>query len=246
MSTSVLNVATILGQDQNDNTSIFWNLSREISQLITIWTLQLSNLVRPNQPWDKRVPFLLIVLPSTGSTAKILETKMCAFVCTEKGLFRARYCVQQLKLCDKKSSRLTSNCVTLIGECHDPKGISCAKLLLTSIVLWKCYAFEPQERSITHATKCDKGNTNFTTKHSQFHCFSFQDKMLLPYFTTYQQHFDYQVKEVAAKLRASEPERFVSLVDHLRSVSCTALDFQKADMMLKVLFLLTFKQWTTR
>lgn len=66
--------------------------------------------------------------------------------------------------------------------------------------------------------------------------------MLLPYFTTYQQHFDYQVKEVAAKLRASEPERFVSLVDHLRSVSCTALDFQKADMMLKVLFLLTFKQ----
>ena len=58
--------------------------------------------------------------------------------------------------------------------------------------------------------------------------------MLIPYFTTYQQHFDYQVKEVAAKLRASEPERFISLVDHLRSVSCTALDFQKADMMLKV------------
>ena len=59
--------------------------------------------------------------------------------------------------------------------------------------------------------------------------------MLVPYFRTYQEHFDCQVKEVAAKLHASEPERFLALVEHLRSVSCTAVDFQKADLMLKVM-----------
>ena len=61
-----------------------------------------------------------------------------------------------------------------------------------------------------------------------------QEKMVSQNIRTYQDHLQTHIKEVASKLRSVEPERFLSIVDHIRSIGCTAVDYQKADMMMRV------------
>ena len=62
----------------------------------------------------------------------------------------------------------------------------------------------------------------------------FKETMVSPYILTYHQHFENHLKEVTSKSRVIEPERLLAAIDHLRSVTCTPFDFQKADMLLKV------------
>ena len=58
--------------------------------------------------------------------------------------------------------------------------------------------------------------------------------MVVPYVRSYQEIFELNFKEVLSKLRLVEPERLVAVVEHVRSVACTTVDYQKADMMMKV------------
>lgn len=69
---------------------------------------------------------------------------------------------------------------------------------------------------------------------------AFQEKMIMPNFRKYEDQFQSHVKEVVGKLRNVEPDRYLAILDHLRSVNCTTIDFQKADMMMKVLTELSF------
>lgn len=55
---------------------------------------------------------------------------------------------------------------------------------------------------------------------------------------SFNDHFQCHLKEVKSRLRSVDPEQFLTIIEHLRSVNCTAVDFQKADLMMKVLGLL--------
>ena len=58
--------------------------------------------------------------------------------------------------------------------------------------------------------------------------------MVLIHMRSYDDHLQGHLKEVASRLRSVDPEQFLAIIEHLRSVTCTAMEFQKADMMMKV------------
>ena len=58
--------------------------------------------------------------------------------------------------------------------------------------------------------------------------------MVEPFIVTYQSYFEKHLKEMTSQSCAIEPERLLAAIDHLRSVTCTPFDYQKADILLKV------------
>ena len=55
--------------------------------------------------------------------------------------------------------------------------------------------------------------------------------MIIPGFRSYTTQFRLHTQEVTSQL--SDSAHFLSLMEHLRSVTCSTTDFQKGDMMMK-------------
>ena len=61
--------------------------------------------------------------------------------------------------------------------------------------------------------------------------FLFQEQMVIPSFRSYSMQFRLHTQEVTSHL--ADSAHFLSLIEHLQSVTCSVTDFQKADLIMK-------------